>query len=214
MKDKYTKYIVMGVGATIFFIIAAQLSQTYSTDLQNIVLNAGIFAPLFYIFINIVSIAIAPLSSGFAVPLAANAFGPILTAIYSIIGWLVGSIIAFYLARRYGYGEIKESKICKKIESIERDMSQKKRYLLIILLRMSLPADVLSYALGLFSTISYSTFIGTTLIGITPFAFLFSYASVSSLWYQVGISVLCGASFLTAMHFLISYKSGNIQQND
>lgn len=214
VKSKYIKYIVVGIAATIFFVVTAYVSQVYNVELQNMVSNAGIFAPLVYILLNILSIVIAPLSSGFLVPVAANGFGPLQTAAYSILSWLAGSIIAFYIARRYGYGEVKELKICKRIRRMEEDMSEWQMYSFIILLRMALPADVLSYALGLFSTISYRVFIWTTLIGITPFALLFSYASVSSVVYQVGVMMLCGASFLAAMYFLISYKSGNIMRHD
>lgn len=38
-----------------------------------------------------------------------------------------------------------------------------------------MPVDVLSYALGLFSNMSHSAFLLATLLGVTPFAFVFSY---------------------------------------
>jgi len=38
------------------------------------------------------------------------------------------------------------------------------------LLRMVLPVDILSYALGLFSNISFIRYMLATIIGVTPFS--------------------------------------------
>ena len=206
-KSDYIKYIGAGIAATVLFVFMAQISQVYNADLQALVTSAGVFAPLMYMLINALAIVVAPISSGFLVPVAANAFGPFEAALYSIIGWFIGSVIAFYLARRYGHGKLQGMQVCKKIQTIEQDMSERQTYILILLLRMALPVDVLSYVLGLFTSISYKTFIWTTLIGIAPFAFLFAYSSVLSVWAQVAVSALGTVSLLLVLYFLITYKS-------
>jgi len=199
------KYLLGGIVATLIFVLMAQLSQAYNTDLQNFVLSAGIFAPAVYVVITIASIVFAPLGSGFLVPVAANAFGPLLAALYSLAGWFVGSLIAFYLARKYGHGKIKHVKICKKVHLLEKSLGKHHKYVVLILLRIALPVDVLSYTLGLFTSISYRVFIITTFIGIIPFALLFAYASVMPAIFQVVISVVSTVAFLSALYFLITY---------
>lgn len=206
MRSKYLRYVFVGLFLVIFFIVAAQVSQVYSTSLQEFVFAIGIFAPLLYIFINIVATVLAPLSSAFLIPMAANSFGPLLTAIYSVAGWFIGSVIAFYLAREYGYGKVKNSHISKRIQTIEEEIPQGRKVLVMVLLRLSLPVDVLSYAFGLLTNVSYKTFIWTTLVGITPFAIMFSYASVLSVEYQVGVTILCGMAFISAVFFLFAHK--------
>jgi len=42
---------------------------------------------------------------------------------------------------------------------------------------MAIPVDVLSYTLGLFTSISFSRYLLATFIGVIPFAFFFAYAA-------------------------------------
>ncbi len=205
-KFKLTNYIFFGILSIVVFVVLAQFSQIYSDDLKNLMLKASMFAPIAYIGITILSIVVAPLGSGFLVPLAANSFGPFITAIYSITGWFIGSIIAFYLAREYGHGKLQQLNICKKIKDLEVHSSKLHLYFVIILLRTAMPVDIMSYALGLFSSISYKTFIWTTIVGISPFAFLFSYASVLPIWTQVVVSLFSVSVFLYAVYFIKTYK--------
>ena len=46
----------------------------------------------------------------------------------------------------------------------------------IVVLRMILPADVLSYALGLLKRLRFRTYAAASLVGILPFSFAWSYA--------------------------------------
>ena len=46
----------------------------------------------------------------------------------------------------------------------------------IVVLRMFLPVDVTSFALGLLRKLSFKTYALASLIGILPFAFVWSYA--------------------------------------
>ncbi len=206
---RYIKYVLLGVGSIFIFVFIAQVSQANKELLQGWVLHTGIYAPIVYIFINALSIVIAPLGTGFLIPVAANTFGPVYAALYSILGWFIGSILAFHLSRRYGYGQVSSLKVSQRVKEIEKSVSNKKLYILVTLLRMALPVDVFSYALGLFSNISYKMFIITTLIGITPFAFLFTYASVLPIWTQIMVSIFSLGVFAYALYFISTYKSKN-----
>lgn len=50
---------------------------------------------------------------------------------------------------------------------------------------MAVPVDILSYAIGLFASVSLRSYILATFMGITPFAFVFPYAARASLWLQI-----------------------------
>jgi uncharacterized membrane protein YdjX (TVP38/TMEM64 family) len=207
MSQGYKKQIAAGVIFAICFILAAQGAQMYENDLQYLVSHTGMWAPVLYILVTILAVVVAPLSTGFLLPIAANGFGPWQTALYSIAGWSIGSIIAFNLARRYGYGYLEELPLSKFIRRVEGRMSQVQQVVVILLLRMSLPVDVLSYALGLFSRVNYKVFVWTTILGVTPFAFLFSYASILPMQYQTFVMALCVSCFLGAVYFIGAYKS-------
>jgi len=68
---------------------------------------------------------------------------------------------------------------------------------------MVVPVDVLSYALGLFSNISKTRYFLATLIGVTPFAFLFAFVGSVNIFYQLGAFGLAMVIFLIGI--LIAY---------
>jgi uncharacterized membrane protein YdjX (TVP38/TMEM64 family) len=55
---------------------------------------------------------------------------------------------------------------------------------------MAIPADVLSYALGLLVMMPYTHYFLATLIGVTPFALIFAYATTLATPFIVGALIL------------------------
>ncbi len=153
----------------------------------------GIFI---YIFLAIFATVFAPLTSIPLIPLASNLYGWVLTGIYSIIGWFIGSLIAFYIARKYGKSYVKRFVSLSEVEGLEKTLSKRKKFFSLIFIRMFLPVDVLTYALGLFTNINFKTFSITTFIGIIPFAFVLSYLGYLPIIYQIiGWTILLALTF-------------------
>ena len=73
----------------------------------------------------------------------------------------------------------------EKVHLIEKLIPQRNIFLSVIFLRMAIPVDVLSYALGLFSSISFKLYFVATLVGVSPFAFIFSYSVLLPPWLQI-----------------------------
>lgn len=172
MKGKILSILLIAV----FFVSAAIFAEQYGTLLENIPYLDGYFGALFYIMITVTAVVIAPVSTFPLLPLAVSLWGSFFAAVLSIIGWTIGASIAFGLARRYGKPLISKMISLEKIQRAEKLIPQKNIFVSVLLLRMALPVDVLSYALGLFSTISFRHYFFATLIGVTPFAFFFAYA--------------------------------------
>ena len=189
------------LGATIL-IGAAQWSQQYSESLQAVTNQAGWLGVSSYIGVMALSIVIAPLGTGFLVPVAANSFGPFLAAIYSIIGWTIGSMIAFLLARYVKRAALYEARFIERVQEYEQKLPRWYFYGMIVGLRMTLPVDVLSYALGVASSISLRMFFVTTVLGITPFTFIFTYSSESTIWVQVLVALISILVFLGGVFFV------------
>jgi len=133
-----------------------------------------ILSSLVYIFLLILSVVIAPITTPIFF-IAGGIFGPFPASIYNILGWGTGAAIAFLLARFFKRPLLERFVSFKKIETYEKKIPQNFEMLGIILLRIVLPVDVLSYALGFFSSISFARYMTATLIGITPFAVMFAY---------------------------------------
>jgi uncharacterized membrane protein YdjX (TVP38/TMEM64 family) len=201
MSKNLQKYL--GIIGTIFIIlIFIQLSYFLQTNTQLIEnnLSNGILGILLYIFITTFATVVAPISAIPLLPVAVYLWGWIFAAILSIIGWTLGSIIAFLLARKYGVPLVKKIVSVENISKYEKYIPTEKIFLSIIVMRLFLPVDVLSYILGLFSKVKLKTYALATLIGVTPFAFVLSYIGKLPIKYQI-LSFIIGGTILSYIMF-------------
>jgi uncharacterized membrane protein YdjX (TVP38/TMEM64 family) len=178
-----------------------------SDDFAGIVIFISLFA--------LVTV-IAPLTALPLVSPASAIFGPFLTALYSIAGWTLGAAIAFLIARHLGRPVLSLFVSMKKVEQYELRFSGRIRFLGLILLRMVMPVDLLSYAVGLFSKMTFRTYLLATLLGITPFAFIFAYAGNALVLRQYTtlalLSIASLAIFGAIYYFYKSYIEKNKEQ--
>lgn len=202
---KPTKNKVVGtlgfIGVIAFFILATFFANAYETELSNFATKGGAAGISAYVLITALAIVLAPVSTLPLIPLAVGAWGWIAAAILSIVGWVIGSQIAFYIAQRYGKKLIQKFISLEKINSFENSFSKENLFWTVVLLRMTIPVDILSYALGLFSTMSHKAFFFSTLIGVTPFAFIFSYTGSLSLGLQI-ITLIEIGILIFIIHYL------------
>ena len=148
----------------------------FSEQLKESAQENYTYASFAYIIANIASIVIAPLTVLPLIPVASSIFGPSTSAILSIIGWTLGAMIAFLIARHAGRPILEKFASLDKIRKIEKYIPQDVHFFTILILRMLLPVDALSYALGFFSRIDFWKYSLATLIGVAPFSFIFAYA--------------------------------------
>lgn len=134
------------------------------------VLGAGI-----YLVLVAASVVLLPFSSLPLLPFAAQNFGVLPTALLSAAGWWVGCLIAFQIAR-LGRPYLERITSMEALDRIEDKIPDDVGFGGIVVLRMILPVDVVSFALGLLKRLPFSTYAVASLIGILPFAFVISYA--------------------------------------
>ena len=184
-----TKEIIGALILLLFFASSILATQEFSSVIVEY-FNPGILGMTAYILAGTLPTVIAPISTVALIPLAVMIWGPTTTAIMSIIGWTIGSVIAFMVARRFGKPLLVRFVDLRDIERYERVLGEKYVFWNILFLRMVIPVDILSYAIGLFTSINIGTYTLTTIIGITPFAFIFSYTAHAPFLFQVGAGIL------------------------
>src|SRR3989442_3639266 len=127
-----------------------------------------------YLILNVLDAVIAPGATLPLIPVAARAWGRVPAALVTTAGWTTGSLVAFLIARRWGYP------LVRKLTSIER-VKRMKRYIpedlfwSVVFLRLLMPMDVLSYALGLFTDMKWHRYAFATALGVAPAAFVLAY---------------------------------------
>lgn len=159
----------------LLFLFSAYVAQTYEDYFAEIMSSRGVLGIFVYIFISAATTVVAPLSSVPLMPLASNIWGPVSTALASVLGWWIGAIVSFYISRKYGRVLVEKIFSKEKLDVIEKKVPEKNIFWSIVLLRMVVPVDLLSYVLGLFKPISWKVYIWATLVGTIPFAFVFAY---------------------------------------
>ena len=186
-----------GIGIFIIIIIFLITSSFVQNNLEYIksLIDFGLISMIIFVLILIIAVVIVPFNAVPLFPIASNIFGWLLTAILSIVGWTIGALIAFGLARKYGVILIKKFISLEQIGKYEKLIPEENIFWSIVFLRIAVPVDILSYVLGVFSRIKFRTYAIATLLGIIPGAFAFSYVGTLELRFQI-------IAFLIAMMIL------------
>jgi len=127
------------------------------------------------VLLLIVATVCAPISALPVVPLASGILGPFLTGVLSSLGWTIGSVIAFLLARYAGRPFLASLLSSETLAWYEALIPKERTFITILLLRMLVPVDMLSYALGLMGSVSLFKYTVATAIGVSWFSFIFAY---------------------------------------
>ncbi len=167
------------------FVVSAFYSQKYDEEAKIFVEKGGVFGMVAYVVIAVIATVAAPISAGPLIPIAANVWGVAVTAALSILGWTIGSLVAFAIGRRYGLPLAQKFFSVRNLENMHKHIPQERIFWSVVLLRIMIPVDLLSYALGIFGVLGWRRYTLATIIGITPFAFIFAYLGTLPVSYQL-----------------------------
>jgi uncharacterized membrane protein YdjX (TVP38/TMEM64 family) len=202
----YKKEVTGVVIVTLAFLVASYFAGEYSSLIQNTVWLKGSFGIVLYLIVIIIAIVIAPISAMPLLPIAVALWGPFVASLVSILGWTIGAIFAFMLARLIGKPILSKFVDLDKVKKLENIVPQTHIFLGVVLLRMVLPVDILSYVLGLFSHMSIYSYSLATFIGIAPFAFIFAYSVELPFYFQI-IIILVSVLVLFLIYLRIRSKN-------
>ncbi|MEK7160547.1 MAG: VTT domain-containing protein [Patescibacteria group bacterium] len=175
---------------TIAFLVVSIFSLLYGDSVRTLIASQNLLSIVIYVLFLITSEVVVPVSSLVILPLAVSVWGSLFTAIITLIGWFIGAIISFWLARRFGQPFIGKIIDIKRLEQLSHFVPEKNLFWAVIILRIIFPVDIFSYILGLFTNVGFWPYFWGTLIGIIPFGFLFAYGVRLPIQYQAIIGLL------------------------
>lgn len=135
----------------------------------------SVVGALVYVLAGAASVVLLPLSSLPLVPLAARLWGVWVAGALSAAGWWLGALLAFWIAR-LARPSLERFVSLSALDRLERSLPPDVGFAAIVVLRIILPVDVTSFALGLLRELRFITYATASLVGIIPFAFVWSYA--------------------------------------
>jgi uncharacterized membrane protein YdjX (TVP38/TMEM64 family) len=217
-KWKWVLFVCLFAGV-VFFIVYQYNSQLWNQvnrlyhiyqdhqQLKKVISSFGPYAPLAYILLQILQVVIAPVPGGAVEFLGGYLFGVKAGFIYSMIGLILGSWLAFSLARVF-------EKIA--VEKFVSEQTRKKfDYLVehegailsfILFLVPGFPKDALCYILGL-TPMHFGIFLIISTVGRIPgtlMAILQGAKAFEHQYYTFGM--LLGASALVILVFYIYHE--------
>jgi uncharacterized membrane protein YdjX (TVP38/TMEM64 family) len=106
-RDRVRGIVVLLVVSVAFFglYLAVRRYAPFVFDAQALrawIDQFGVFAPLVFIFIQALQVVVAPIPGQVVALVAGYLFGPVAGTVYSVTGVLIGSAVAFSLAKRFG----------------------------------------------------------------------------------------------------------------
>lgn len=95
---------VISMAAMVVFVIYGMKSGLFSdrSQMESFVNRSGLWGPVLFILIQIVQVVIPIIPGGISCAAGVILFGPWYGLLYNYVGIVIGSLINFYLARRYG----------------------------------------------------------------------------------------------------------------
>jgi uncharacterized membrane protein YdjX (TVP38/TMEM64 family) len=149
---------------------------------------------------------IAPIAIVPIIPLIAPMLGPFQTGVASWVGWTLGAVVAFCIARYGGKPLLMRFVSLEALNRYEARIPHETHFSLIFALRIVIPVDLLSYALGLFSRVPLGVYTAASALGIMWFSFAFSYLGYAVTTHNtvllVNYSVASAIIFLGALLYV------------
>lgn len=177
---KIISFSAIVLGIVVLFILPSTrqwLSNIFSLfsnqeELKEYVKSFGIWAPLIFFIIQVVQVIVAPIPGNVTTLVGGALFGWVQGFILGQSGIIIGSILAFYLARIYGKPLVLKFVSQKTYDKYNRLFTGKGfLILLFIFLVPFFPDDALCLLAGL-STMPIGTFLILILVGRTPINFV------------------------------------------
>jgi len=213
----FNKKFSLGLLVLLFYIGLFLIFYFWSTPieyLKELTKADSLFAPLILITVSFLEVIIAPITVLPLLPPLSLIFGPFWAGTYILLGWILGSMVAFYIARRFGRPILGKFISLKSVEKYENYVPKEMEFWWVFLLRFIIQVDALSYALGLFSRISFWKFSLATLLSFAPVVYIVSYAGEALLMREFRLfaifSLILIIIFIVLSYFY--YRRGRVKE--
>lgn len=204
--------IFLDIFAVVFFVICATgiISKINSIQgLRDYIAQFGNMAVVLYILFSFLQVVVLPVPGSVTVAAGVALFGPLKCAIYSFIGIVSGSIVAFAIGRWIGYKAVKWIVGKDTLDKWLAKLKNKDYLILSIMFLLPMfPDDVLCFVAGL-SSMTWTYFIimivVTRLISVFTTAYSVGFIPFNT-WWGILIWGLIAAVIVIAFWLVCKYS--------
>jgi len=197
-----------GVAVVVLFAIGMAVVHEFEVPIRAALGAHALSGIVVFVATSVVAVLLPMLTNLPLLPAAVLAWGSWWTAVLLLAGWIVGAALSFWLGRHARDAVLRRFPAVRRHADIDRLIHPEHRMLSLVLLRMTFPVDVLSYALGLFSrrTTLAENIVSTTL-GAAPFALLFAWVPALSPAAQIVVFVASTLVFVVYAAWVLRRRS-------
>ena len=167
--------LIIFVFIVIVIIFSLWLPQLPSRlELNRLIEKYGVFGPMAIIVAVIIEVIIAPLPGNLISIATGAVYGVFLGALYTWIGNVIGSSLAFWIARKLGRPIVRKIISEQRIRHFDNFLHRNKFLVWIVYILPVFPVDLISYAVG-FSTMKFRRFLLIITICFIPYLLILNY---------------------------------------
>lgn len=211
LKTCLSIYIFLAL--VLIFIYVLQITGSFeiikdAERLQAFLEKAGVWMPILYILLQFLQVVVLPIPSIVSTAAGVALFGAFQTTVFSLIGILLGSFIAFLIGRKLGYKAVAWMVGKETLDKWQRKLKGKDNLFLTLMFLLPLfPDDVLCFIAGL-SSMSMKYFLWMMLVSrvlaITATCYSIDFIPLNTWW-----GILLWSVFIIGIvaAFVIIYKN-------
>ncbi|QCC48509.1 TVP38/TMEM64 family protein [Halobellus limi] len=171
--DRWRGILILLVVSVAFFglYVATRRYASFvfdAAELRAWIAQFGVFAPLVFVFLQALQVVVAPIPGQVVALVAGYLFGPFWGTVYSLTGVLIGSAVAFSLAKRYGRSfveDILHEDVVNRFDEFVERVGAPGLFAFVII--PGLPDDAICFLSGL-TPLRLRTFIAVISVGRLP----------------------------------------------
>ena len=214
-KEKSVKILLCAYVLVIFSLLVLFILQRTgffsviksSQALQEYLVRAGAWMPILYITLQFLQVLVLPIPSVVSTLAGVALFGALWATIYSLIGILLGSFVAFFIGRKLGNKAVSWMIGGESLQKWQKKLKGKDNFFLTLAFALPVfPDDILCFLAGL-STMSTSYFLIMVTVcravGIAGTCYSVDLIPFNTWW---GITIWLSLALIAIFTFIFLYK--------
>ncbi len=191
------------IGLAVYIAMSAYLQSNMEYIRPYLQDNIHVYGMALYVLLGIITVSLPFTSLIPFIPVAVSLWGWQITALLTLIAWVIGGQIVFEVSRRLGRGFVGRFVQPSYLEQIRKIVSDK-GIIHSILVRMVVHADIVSIGFGVFTHVGSAEFLLVTAIGVAPSAILYAY--FGSLTFVRQITIAGIALSLLILYWIVDWR--------
>ena len=175
-------------------IAAVLLIRGHDDVIKRFIDAKPVLGMFLYIVLNILDALVAPGATLPLIPVAVHAWGRVGAALVTTAGWTAGSLLAFLIARRWGYPVVRKVVSRERLQRLSKAIPDD-LFWSVVLLRLVMPMDVMSYVLGLLTDMTWPKYVIATALGLAAPAMVLAWLGKLPYAYEfimLGVATVVG----------------------